>query len=334
MIFDPVYYAIAKSIGWGTTLDILSLILIAMIFAILSITKIFTVKELFQMLKIASKKKKYCGVWIKPNNIYLTGDLQGGAVVVKYRNKKYAFFPKRLSYMFGMNCLEVWEDKGIPMPQDTERELQKLRENAGWDKTYDYIKALKHLRELKEKELDDGLEEEEEQYLNSLEQSIKDFEEKYNVALSKAIVAYEENEQEMVGEEYILNILSKDIIAYEENEQEQDENEEKENIKDAILSNLSKLKQKQKEKKYILKEQYFLTPINYDIIKEYYLTTNPVSMNMYAENLAHAMMKMFKDSSIKYITYAGVFLVFAAIAYVIITQNPDLVSQANAVVGQ
>ena len=92
---------------------------------------------------------------------------------------------------------------------------------------------------------------------------------------------------------------------------------------------------KPKEKKnYILKEQYFLTPINYDIIKEYYLTTNPVSMNMYAENLAHAMMKMFKDSSIKYITYAGVFLVFAAIAYVIITQNPDLVSQANAVVGQ
>jgi len=27
-----------------------------------------------------------------------------------------------------------------------------------------------------------------------------------------------------------------------------------------------------------------------------------------------------------------VFLVFAAIAYVIITQNPDLVSQANAVI--
>jgi len=311
MIFDAVYYAIARSIGWGTTLDILSFILILLILVMLSIIKIFTVKELLQMLKISTKKKKYCGVWIKPNNIFITGDLQGSAVVAKYRNQKYAFFPRRLSYMFGMNCLEVWDDKGIPMPQDTEREFQKLRENAGWDKTYDYIKALKHLRELKEKELDDGLTEEEEEYLNDLESSIKDFEDKYCVALSKSILAYEV-------------------------EDEEHENEENKNT---ILSGLSKLKQKEK-KKYILKEQYFLTPINYDIIKEYYLTTNPVSMNMYAENLAHAMMKMFKDSSIKYITYAGVFLVFAAIAYVIITQNPDLVSQAsnaiqtNAVVGR
>lgn len=319
MIFDAVYYAVAQSIGWGTTLDIISFIMIAMLFAILSITKIFTLKELFQMLKIASKKKKYCGVWIKPNNIYLTGDLQGGAVTIKHRNKKYAFFPKRLNYMFGMNCLEVWEDKGIPMPQDAERELQKLMENAGWDKTYDYIKALKHLRELKEKELDDGLTEEEEKYLSDLKSSIKGFESKYCVALSKTLIE-DEVEDEHMGE---------------------NDNEET----DKRHSILSKIKPKrEREKNYIIKEQYFLTPINYDVIKEYYLTTNPVSMSMYAENLAHAMMKMFKDNSIKYITYAGVFLVFAAIAYVIITQNPEVsqavvqttttMSQANPVVGR
>ena len=162
------------------------------------------------------------------------------------------------------------------------------------------------LRELKEKELDDGLTDEEETYLKTLESSIREFEGKYCVAISKSIIA--------------------------ENDGHMDEDEEGD-TKTQPNSILSKIKPKEK-KNYILKEQYFLTPINYDIIKEYYLTTNPVSMNMYAENLAHAMMKMFKDSSIKYITYAGVFLVFAAIAYVIITQNPDLVSQANAVVGQ
>ena len=321
MIFDAVYYAVAQSIGWGTTLDIISFIMIAMLFAILSITKIFTLKELFQMLKIASKKKKYCGVWIKPNNIYLAGDVQGGAVMVQHRNKKYTFFPKRLSYMWGMNCIEVWEDKGIPMPQDAERELQKLMENAGWDKTYDYIKALKHLRELKEKELDEGISEEEEEYLSDLKSSIKGFESKYCVALSKSLLIEDEVEDEHM-----------------------DENE-LDNETDKRHSILSKIKPKrEREKNYIIKEQYFLTPINYDVIKEYYLTTNPVSMNMYAENLAHAMMKMFKDNNIKYITYAGVFLVFAAIAYVIITQNPEVsqavvqttttMSQANPVVGR